>query len=224
MEWRFTASFKASRQVYVLAFSTYLPCLSFLIRPADQNDIKFCVCLCVIFFWFYWLRFFLQFRRLSAASLYRFNWSASSFIYVCLPCSSTPELLIAFFVKRNEGCFYHHLLVGQRWEWRQMERVYGYEQSLLKLRNSLRFAAARDNPEICYQCFGVLGAGASQAEGWRTTADGWRLCTFNQLKRAQFLPIIVCVRLPNKFNNDFWTPLNQIMISVVIWWWANYIP
>lgn len=130
---------------------------------------------------------FPRLQRLCAASpRFRFHRSASSFIYVCLPCSSTPELLIAFIVERNEGCFYHHLLAGQRWEWRQMGRVQDYEQSLLKFRDSLRFW------ETILRCVinakavrahmwcsgwnvgdaGALGAGSAQAEGWRTTADG----------------------------------------------------
>lgn len=174
VEWRFTASFKDSCQVYVPAFGTYVPCLMFLIRPADQNEIKVCVCAYTTYqvqnillatFWgpffcflchsgFTSWGFSCSSDACAASACFRFHWSASSFIYVCLPCSSTPELLIAFIVKRNEGCFYHHLLAGQRWEWRQMGRVYDCEQSLLKFRDSLCFAAAGDNPEICYQCKG----------------------------------------------------------------------
>lgn len=47
VEWRFTAGSKASRQADVPEVSTYLPRLVFLIRPADQNKINLCVCVCV---------------------------------------------------------------------------------------------------------------------------------------------------------------------------------
>lgn len=48
------------------------------------------------------------------------HWFALSFIYVCLLTCSTHKLTIAFIVECNEGCFYHHLPAGQRWQWRQM--------------------------------------------------------------------------------------------------------
>lgn len=67
--------------------------------------------------------------------------------FVCLLCCLTQELPNAFIVEHNEGCFYHHLPAGQRWEWRQMGQVYNDEHSVLNLETCFLFIVIGDNPE-----------------------------------------------------------------------------